>query len=300
MTRPFEPMLAATVKDVDKLTYPLMASPKLDGVRAIVKDGLVLSRRLKPLPNEHVQRLFGKHEGFDGELILGPPQAKDVFTQTLSAVKRAEGKPEVTFWVFDCFTAGASLPFKRRYEQVVKQTKRHLMSATGPVHVPHYHIASKEELLFLENSWVTFGYEGMMLRHPEGGYKYGRSTFKEGTLLKFKRFEDAEARVVGFEELMHNANETVTNELGRPSRSTKKEGLEGRGTLGSLIVVGVNGQFKDATFNIGSGFSGGQRAEIWANRKSWDGRVVKYKYFAGGSKDAPRFPVFLGERTDGL
>jgi hypothetical protein len=30
-----------------------------------------------------------------------------------------------------------------------------------------------------------------------------------------------------------------------------------------------------------------------------NGRVVKFKYFPTGSKEAPRFPVFLGWRADG-
>ena len=38
------PMLAATVKSVADLRFPLLASPKLDGVRAYVKNGVVWSR----------------------------------------------------------------------------------------------------------------------------------------------------------------------------------------------------------------------------------------------------------------
>ena len=28
----------------------------------------------------------------------------------------------------------------------------------------------------------------------------------------------------------------------------------------------------------------------------WEGRLVKFKFFPLGSKEAPRFPIFLGER----
>ena len=41
-------MLAATVDSVEQLRYPLLGSPKLDGVRAIVIDGVVYSRNMKP------------------------------------------------------------------------------------------------------------------------------------------------------------------------------------------------------------------------------------------------------------
>ena len=67
MTKPFRVMLA-TDYDPEKLRFPVLASPKLDGIRAYVKDGVVLSRQNKPIPNDHVQSLFSKYEHFDGEL----------------------------------------------------------------------------------------------------------------------------------------------------------------------------------------------------------------------------------------
>ena len=45
-------MAAASIKDVDSLKYPVMASAKLDGIRALVSDGIVLSRSGKPIPNK--------------------------------------------------------------------------------------------------------------------------------------------------------------------------------------------------------------------------------------------------------
>ena len=49
-------------------------------------------------------------------------------------------------------------------------------------------------------------------------------------------------------------------------------------------------------FNVGSGFDAATRAAIWAARVGWEGRLVKFKFFPIGSKEAPRFPIFLGER----
>ena len=43
-------MLAGKVSDVNKLRYPVLASLKLDGVRAFVSDGVVYSRNFKPIP----------------------------------------------------------------------------------------------------------------------------------------------------------------------------------------------------------------------------------------------------------
>ena len=50
-----KPMLAALCEDVTKLRYPVIASPKLDGIRALVIDGQLVSRTLKPIPNRYVQ-----------------------------------------------------------------------------------------------------------------------------------------------------------------------------------------------------------------------------------------------------
>ncbi len=87
----FEPMLSGTVDDVTSLRYPLLASPKLDGIRATVQGGVVLSRNLKPIRNAHTQALFGRkeYEGLDGELIVGPPHAPDCFLRTSSGVMSA-------------------------------------------------------------------------------------------------------------------------------------------------------------------------------------------------------------------
>ena len=78
MKQVIKPMLAVEV-DFNKLRYPVYAQPKLDGIRVIIKDGVVYSRSLKPIPNKHVQSLFGHLHGADGELIVGDVTAQDVF-----------------------------------------------------------------------------------------------------------------------------------------------------------------------------------------------------------------------------
>ena len=44
----YKPMLACKA-DLSKLVYPVLVSPKLDGVRATVQGGVVLSRTLQRL-----------------------------------------------------------------------------------------------------------------------------------------------------------------------------------------------------------------------------------------------------------
>lgn len=120
--RQFRPMLSATVAEVAKLRFPLLASHKLDGIRALVRDGVVVSRNLKPIPNRHVQALFGRreYEGLDGELLVGDPTDPRAFLGTTSAVMSREGEPDVYFHVFDDCTTPAA-PFRERYAHLQRR-----------------------------------------------------------------------------------------------------------------------------------------------------------------------------------
>ncbi len=292
-----KPMLSATVDDTAELRFPLLASPKLDGIRALVINGVLVSRNLKPIPNAHVQGLFGwaELEGLDGELIMGDPCDPAAFRNTTSAVMSREGKPAVTFWVFDDFSHKGG--FEERLESATTKVEQFCNAEALKV-VEHLDITELEELDIIEGSWLESGYEGVMLRDPAGAYKFGRSTFRERGLMKLKRFADAEATITGFEEQLHNTNEAKRDKLGRVERSNHKAGMVGKGTLGALQVKGLNGDYAGVDFSVGSGFDDSLRQSIWNNQKKHLGRTIKFKYFPTGSKDAPRFPVFLGFRED--
>jgi DNA ligase-1 len=281
--------MLASATDGTGLKYPLLISPKLDGVRCIIVDGVALSRSLKPLPNAHVQRLFGRREfnGLDGELIVGEPTAKNVFQVTTSGVMSHAGKPDVRFFIFDDHLHPA--PFKLRHANVTKRAKGFVNLCV----VRHELVRDELHLQQLEEHHVSEGYEGSMLRDPHGPYKHGRSTLKEGWLLKLKRFIDSEAEVLGFSPRLHNTNVPTTNELGQTERSSHKAGKIPMAALGSLLVRDLKSKVE---FEIGTGFTEQQRVELWLDRMNLRGKLVKYKSQPVGVKDKPRFPVFLGWR----
>ena len=298
------PMLAATVKSVMDVNFPVLASPKLDGVRAIIRNGQVLGRSLKPLPNKLIQSILGREEleGLDGELIVGNPTDPGVFNRTQRGVMAIEAVPSFNYWVFD--KQGLDLGFDDRLAAVKAQMAKVALASAQVadlvIPVPHRLIRAPRELDEFETDMLHQGYEGVMLRHPSGWYKHGRSTLTEGGLLKLKRFDDAEAVVTGAVELMQNLNEAKISRTGHLERSSHQANMVGKGMLGSLQVRGLNGPYKGVTFNIGTGFDEALRYELWllfAIGKLTD-RVVKYKYFASGAKDAPRFPVFIGFRAE--
>lgn len=283
----FKPMLA-TDADLTKLRFPLLASPKLDGVRAVVRGGVVYSRSNKPIPNKFVQETLGKFEHFDGELIVGEPYSKTAYRDTVSHVMSNDKTGfDIRYYVFD-YIANESLIYKQRCEMVClpKGDLSHVRA------LEQSYVTCMEDLLQLEESYLSSGYEGLILRAPAAPYKRGRSTVKEGYLLKLKRFADAEFEVIGYEERMHNANEATTNELGRTSRSSHKAGKVGLGDLGALVLKGDG-----FTFSVGTGFDDATRKALWEVRdRGLVGRLAKIKYFAVGMKTAPRHPVFLGFR----
>lgn len=287
----FKPLLAVACEDTSKLKYPVLLSVKLDGIRVTIHDGVVMSRTMKPIPSQTVQEKFGKSEfnGYDGELIYGNPFAENVFNATTSfcmSRELPEGmlKDSIFLFAFDKFDEAGG--FAKRHSK--------LKPSEGVVVLYHHAVLSETELLRKEEEFLNSGAEGIIVRDPEGKYKQGRSTLKEGILLKLKRFVDEEAIVVGFEEKMHNANEAVTNELGYTERSSHKENLVPCNTLGALVVYSE----KWGEFRIGTGFNDEQRQEIWDNREKYLDTLVKFKYFAVGVKDKPRFPVFLGFRAE--
>lgn len=271
------------------LKYPVFASPKLDGIRALITSRGVMSRSLKRIPNKYVQhKLQDFKEGLDGELIVGDPRSKTCYRDTVSGVMSEDGRPDFTFYVFDTFDK-PDLPYSHRFHDPYRAA----LPWPG-MYLDQMYINNESDLLNYEEKCLTEGFEGVILRALDAPYKFGRSTTKEGYLLKLKRFVDAEARVVGFEELMHNANEAKTNALGRTERSSHKENKHGLNTLGALVCAFGDG----LTFNIGTGFTELDRQQIWDNRELYFGKVAKYKFFAVGMKDVPRHPVWLGWRDE--
>lgn len=288
MSKNFKPLLAGKF-DADKIRFPVLASAKIDGVRCIIINGVAMSRSLKPIPNAYVQKQIGKakYNGLDGELMVGWIGGKDVYRNTVSAVMSEDGEPNFTFWVFDNCT-NPTLPFSKRFESVQKFDGEKNINV-----LPHFNIDDHDALDKFEAKQLQRGLEGVILRSYSGHYKYGRSSTNEGILLKLKRFEDSEATILDVEELLSNQNEAKKNALGHTERSSHKDNMVPMGTMGALNVRDLKSKVE---FSIGTGFDAADREAFWKDRKSMIGKIVKYKYFASGSKDKPRFPVFLGFR----
>lgn len=276
------------------LSYPVAVQHKLDGIRAMVVNGRLVSRTLKPIPNAEIRAALERpeFEGLDGEIIVGEPTAEGCMQATTSFVM-APNKTgaDWTYYVFDKWDE--QLPFEGRWYAADNAVR---FDSTGAsIFMLSYAVVNSEsDLASFEAEAVAFGHEGVIVRTLDAPYKFGRSG-KRGPLLKIKRFIDFEAEVIGVYEEMHNGNIAGTNALGRTERSTKKEGLVGKGRLGGLILRAVNGPHVGQEFRCGTGFTADLRVALWHGELM--GRYAKIKSFPIGVKDAPRFPVFLGWRS---
>ena len=290
------PMLAGQAPDnLSDLRFPLIASPKLDGIRCEKIDGQVLSRSMKPIQNHSIRERLEAvlPDGADGEIMAG-----NTFQVCSSSVMKHDGEPDVTFWMFDLFSDDLDRPYVDRLRDMVALFKANDFGELVQL-VPTVVVNSVEELLALNARYLEEGFEGTMTRDPAGGYKQGRSTTKQQWLLKVKPFEDSEAEITGFDEMMHNDNAKEVNELGLTKRSTAKAGKRPAGTLGRFFAKDVNGRFPDVELRIGTGkgLTKRLRQEIWDDQAAYLGKIIKYKYQAIGTMDAPRIPIFLGFRS---
>lgn len=286
------PMLAAKLKDVDQIKWPMIATPKVDGIRCLNPDGRILSRSFKPIRNLYINTLLSKilPIGSDGELF-----SSDNFQDCTSDIMSVYGNPDFVYCMFDLAT-NLDTPYIERLKALddwIKSSDK-LVSRFVKV-LPYTVINSKEEFIDYSYKMVSDGYEGSIIRTPNSPYKCGRSTWNEKYLVKWKPLKDSEAIVTGFEEMYHNENISFTNELGLSSRSTSIIGKVPAGTLGNFIAVDITTgvEFKCGT---GKNLTDSIRREIWKNKELYLGRIFKYKYQAHGMKEKPRQPIWHGWR----
>jgi len=286
-----KPMLASKL-DFDTLKYPVLVSPKIDGIRAITINGAIYSRSLKLLPNRFIQaeaRAFV--HGLDGEIVVGSATHPNCMQNTSSGVMSYDGKPDFKFLVFDAYNCPGSYSLRLNYLYNATSIDYH-----ARVKVVKQDLCQNQaDIQIKMNEYINAGYEGLMVRSLDGKYKHGRSTVREGYLLKHKIFESEWAQVVGFEEFMHNGNELKTDNLGYAERSSHKDNMVPMNMLGALVVKSPKWP---NTFKVGSGFDFPMRKHIWENRELYMSRSVEFVYQPHGVLDVPRMPVFKAFRED--
>ncbi len=248
------PLAHVYKQGVDLQDYWL--SEKLDGVRAYWDGKQLLSKQghVYQAPDWFLADL--PSQPLDGELWAG----RGRFEYLMTIVRDAEpgsGWRDVRYMVFDMVVPQVSFS-----DRVVK-LKVLFSGIDSPVIglVEQSRVSAHQALMARLDEVVAAGGEGLMLHRGSSYYRAGRSS----DLLKVKRYQDAEARVVGH----------------LPGKGKY------RGMLGALLVEGAD----QLRFRLGTGFSDQQRRQ-----PPPIGALVTYKYYAKTAKGLPKFASFLRVR----
>ena len=251
------PVMLATSYEAGVDVQAYWVSEKLDGVR-----GRWDGRRLWTRGGHEIDAPAWFTAGWprvpmDGELWMGRGRFDEV-----SGVVRARDADDtdwrrVKFMVFDLPAHGG--PFQARVLHVRSLLGDADIAWLQPVR--QFQVGDVAELDGRLDRIVDAGGEGLMLHHRDSIYRNGRSEL----LVKYKRHDDAEARVIAH----------------LPGKG-KYEGM-----VGSLLVERADG----VRFRLGSGLSDAQRAE-----PPPIGAWVTYRHDGFTSKGLPRFARFLRVR----
>lgn len=177
----------------------IFVSRKLNGVRckSVLEDGFprLYSRGninyptpphlVQPLIDAHVK--YG-HEQLDGELYVhGYPLGR---IQSASKVT-TELTPLLEFHIFDipCL----SKPFVMRLEMMLE-----MKDLSNGVYLVEYEKATVGDLVKIQDVYRSEGYEGVMIRNYIGKYLFRNQ--RSNDLLKYKLFQDSEAKVISVTE----------------------------------------------------------------------------------------------------
>jgi DNA ligase-1 len=305
-----KPLLARDYIE-SKVKFPCIISPKIDGVRAINRNGQLLGRSLKAHTNKHVTQLFSRPEysGFDGEMILGDnPRASDLCRLTSGAMRRFEGVEQFTWYLFDYVTEETK---GLAYEDRMKTLAAHIRTKVGAVGAKNLRIVAMlpvhtlEQLNEIDGHYLDAGFEGSIIRDPKAIYKEGRSDSKM-QVWRVKKFVDSEFLITKINEGQHNSNEAKVNELGRTERSSHQAGMVPNGLVGSFegeLLADVLDQGtivlrKGTIITVSPGnLNASERKAVFDNQQDYIGQVGKFKLFPKGTLDKPRFPTFISLRN---
>jgi len=194
------PMLADKYKTHQKkMKFPMIAQPKLNGVRCIalydadLQEVVLVSRGGKTYNIPHIQKqltpffLVNQNAVLDGEIYV---HGKAL--QELSGAAR-KGKDAPDWLEYHIYDHISDLPQITRNSNLVGLMQQIAEYSTSIYRVRNKTVNSHEEVMKLHDECVAQGYEGLILREYNSPYMV---SFRDKCLLKVKEFEDAEFEIV--------------------------------------------------------------------------------------------------------
>jgi DNA ligase-1 len=293
----------------DKLVFPLIGQPKIDGVRALNMTGRLTGRSLKTFKNRYLTTQLSHSSliGCDGELAAESHVHPDLCRLTSSATGTIEGQPYVLWWLFDYVTVDTkAMAYLSRLQMLPT-----VIALAPPALQPHLRVIpwkllySLEELEAYDEENLAAGYEGTVLCGPDMPHKDGRAG-KKLYKWRIKRFVDFEFKVHTILEGDENQNEAQINELGQTFRSSHQENKVANGMVGAMLGTVLADVFDGDTLlfpkgqevKVGAGcLTHDQRRHYFINQNEFMSLIHKAKFFPKGIKDKPRFPTWQSFRN---
>jgi len=291
----FKPMLAPNEKiDLTQIKYPLLASYKLDGIRCVFKNGEMLSRSLKPIRNIQLQARFAhlielskQGDVLDGEIYGHDLTFQEITHFVMTMDLGDEPIPDgLKFYCFDIYN-------EDKFEKRVEKYNDLLEAEDVVVCVDQFEVNNEEDVNEMFETAIECGYEGLILKNPNGDYKCGRGTVKQGLIYKVKPFETFDGKIVSVYERMENLCESKINELGRSQKARHKNEVASTGIAGGFII-----DYKKVLQKVTLTGDEKFRTDIWNNRESYVGKWIEFKGMLVGSKDKIRHPNFVRFREE--
>lgn len=249
---------------------------KLDGHRAMYKDGVLYSRQGKEINLPHIkdqlealENKLGYALHLDGELYChGIP-----LQQIGSLVKRPrEESTQLVYHVYDCVK---DIGYEYRLKMLEDYLSSEDIDGSFVRLLNTVKINSVAEAQRLQAEAVAAGYEGAILRHGTAGYEDDK---RSRNLLKLKDYQDGEFKIAGVVE-------------GTP-RYVASEDRWLKVAVWQLVTE--DGQGFEATAP-GDMY---EKDRWWQRRREVIGRMATIKFFALSDDGIPLQPVALRLRED--
>ena len=261
---------------------------KLDGSRfVIVKDNQGNVKYYTRQGQEITGMIEFKHDEdlipngivIDGEVLLNKSglHSKDLYRETMKEFRKKGEKHNLILHAFDILTYDEFIEGKSKTNCSTRKKLLHNLISSNNfsniVEVPVlYEGYDTSMIIKLLDKAIANDEEGVMVNLADAPYECKRTS----NILKVKKMQDCDLRVVGFEEGSGNF----------------------KGTLGRINV-----EYKGNIIGVGSGFELSMRDEVWTNQDKYIGKIAKVQYFeeTTNSKNnlkSLRFPVFVEWRFD--
>lgn len=254
---PLLPMLAHDYKkQKSKIVFPCYVQPKLDGYRAVFKNGSFYSRQgnIFDVMTDYFCTVNTEYT-LDGELY-----SDELKFEELGVLRKKKNKlnekdrcilAKIKYYIYDI--VDPTLSFNERLCILNKLNKKYkniiVVNTTSCI--------SEDDVKQEYEKQVQLGFEGLMIRNGKGLYKVKNRSYD---LQKYKEFMDDEFRIVGFE---------------------KEQGD---------LIVWVCETKEGKKFNVQSKGTREERNQLYINGGAFVGKFLWVQFFEYTTDGVPRFP----------